>query len=405
MVGADGLTPAVLQDGLLLAANSSVKFQAITLADSTDAAIIVPSDTESDVQFRAQTYGLRAQCHSLNAGCAQSGGDTSHVQNCSNLGVPELPYTPPSGNIGDQLVSIVMVRMGSTNISSSGGSWQATHQGLANPVTALLQLRWSSFIDGGLTRPNDAIDVYPIPSISMYAQCTLSFFQATIQRSVSTTSTDGYVISDEQPTDANFTALLVAPIVNQYVTLRLVSNIQAQAMADTNVASVEATLSQELGRLGIGMTGGMLMLANTLDQQVIHQTLVSRYPLAPALTFVLLLYVYALLTLWIVVWAVGVKSEVFEVEIPAGRRKNVLEVELVQLRLTNPMPIIAALFPPDDKDLKAQLSVQTDVLGLFIEHKGERDARLLIGLQEEGERIGYGLALDRSEFVADKDCT
>ncbi|KAF5383634.1 hypothetical protein D9615_003801 [Tricholomella constricta] len=335
--------PWVSTRGLLVASNSSVDLDMVTLADSDDATVLIPRVTDPDVEFRMSTYGTRVHCQSLNSVCIR---DENATKSCANVGARQLPY-----NIS---VSAILGDVGGLSVGPTLGFNETQGRLPSNPTTTFLNLQWSSCTHSTFVPPSAAIDAYPNPHINLYARCNITYFRGVVKRRPGGDSRQ-YVLEQESLTDANMTGILLAPLLYQYVTDMFASNIHANVISDTEVSSVEARLNQELSRLAIGIVGGLFQFAPRLDHIRISARIVGQYQYMSVFLFLILLYAYAFLVLAIVIWGI--------LDFIGGNKHLFQDVALAQLRLSNPMVLVAALFPSSD----APVAPETCAMSLFDE--------------------------------------
>ncbi|KAG8735948.1 hypothetical protein FRC10_009965 [Ceratobasidium sp. 414] len=403
MVSYDGwaqLYPWLVKVGQSVASNSSADRMAITLADANDAAIIVPLTVNKLAKFKATTFGMRAHCESLNNKCNHGAGMT----NCSSIGITAIP------SAGVSIMSVVLVppvlRWDGNPVPDNNGLRYGLSLGqVPNPVPSALQLRWSSQTDGAIIPPNAAIDTDPIPGITVYATCSIEVLNATITYDGTAGDKLWTLVPEETVLSENrFATALIAPYSWQLVTDRLATNIQARAMISKTVEEVMSLLNQELARLALGFVSGSFLFVPATDVQIVTPTILGRYPLAPLLSFVALLMIYGLIALVIFVMTMNATSG--SIHIPAKLRdklkdKTIPELELAQMRLTTPLPVVAQLFAeykfvtPGASDPDAR-SAKASAVDLFSEYDAGRtiEARLRIGLEGGSERPRYGVWKD-----------
>ncbi|KAG9082131.1 hypothetical protein FRC06_005204 [Ceratobasidium sp. 370] len=405
MVSYDGwaqLYPWLVDVGQSVVSNSSTDRMAITLADANDAAIIVPLTVNKLAKFKATTFGMRAHCESLNNKCNHVAGMT----NCSSIGITSIP------SAGATMMSVVLVppavhqEWNGTPLQDNNAIRYGLSVGQAtNPVASVLQLRWSSQTDGSIREPNAAVDTNPIPAITVYASCTIEVLNATVTYDGTAGDKTWALISGETVLAENrFATALIAPYSWQLVTDRLATNIQARAMISKTVEEVMSLLQQELARLALGFVSGSFIFVPATDVQTISPTILGRYPLAPLLSFVALLMIYGLIALVIFVMTINATSG--SIHIPAKLRdkpddKTIPELEIAQMRLTSPLPIVAQLFAeykfltPGASDPDAR-SAKASGVSLFSEADTGRatEMRLRIGLESGTERPRYGVWKD-----------
>lgn len=106
-----------------------------------------------------------------------------------------------------------------------------------------------------------------------------------------------------------------------------------------------AAMNQEMSRLSLGVFAGALLNAPTTSLFQSKQTLVGKYPLAPALIYILFLLIYAVLSFAVFIWAFLLRSPL--VQAPDG--STVTSLELTQQHLTDPLSLVAAAFPESTK--------------------------------------------------------
>jgi hypothetical protein len=141
--------------------------------------------------------------------------------------------------------------------------------------------------------------------------------------------------------------------------------------------------------------------------------ILGRYPIAPVLTFVILLFIYGLIALAVFVMSYGVSSDAIFVppELLDSRKngvdgKNIPIIELAGMRLLSPAPLIAQLFAepfdpmnslnPDDADAR---SIATSNLKMFGETPrsltSAHELRLRLGLEDTALRPRFGVWRNR----------
>ncbi|KIO26081.1 hypothetical protein M407DRAFT_8060 [Tulasnella calospora MUT 4182] len=263
------LYPEVVESGYLAIANrSNSKFQVITLADASDAAIIVPGAGVdlSSTAFTAQTFSARAQCRSLNHDCKV--GKSGERSSCRRAGYPGLPYFEPRSKprIVDNYI------FGVVNGQQAGANWKLGPQELkdggrtTNPVNLALQMRWKTQRNWhtenlAVGRPDAAVDTTPIPYLTLYAGCNVTFSNVTAQY---VPMNNAWKILLEEKSSDNFTSVMWAPTVWQIGTDRLASEMMTIAMTEMR-PNVTAALNQYLARVMLGITVGMFQPTEATD--------------------------------------------------------------------------------------------------------------------------------------------
>jgi hypothetical protein len=144
-------------------------------------------------------------------------------------------------------------------------------------------------------------------------------------------------------------------------------------LAEQNVSSAVGALNQELSRLALALFAGTLQPVSAAAQTTLQQSaLFGRYPLPPVVIYLFLLYAYSLTAGGIYIWAARLRSPLFR----SPGYKTTSAVQLAQLRLTDPLALVAALYPSSYSDG----SVPDDTRDLFVEDA--TTPRLAIGTDD-----------------------
>jgi hypothetical protein len=392
--------------------NSSSDRKIITLADAKDLSLVVPRVVDKRTSFKASNFGARAQCKSLNSQCIGQG--TMTPINCSNIGITIIPTNP---SVVASLAVVAPYDKWDDNPPSLNTSYPlfGPHYCCAtNPVETLLQLRWSSQVNGLTSVPNDAIQPYPIPLLNIYASCSLTFYNLTMAYDGSASDEKYWSVAPEDllPSSDHFATILAAPYAWQLVTDHLTMNIKSRAMSANSTQQVMAALNQELSRLALGYVSGAFIFAPASNVRVTVPTILGRYPIAPLLVFVLLLFIYGLIGIVIFVMSFNMRSD--NVLIPPELRRFagsthvnadqlMPSLELVRLRLTSPLPLLAQFFSepvsiseparPEDPDA---LSALDNTSEMFDETESTKydERRLRFGLEKSELRPRFGIWRD-----------
>ncbi|KAG8912784.1 hypothetical protein FRC01_004898 [Tulasnella sp. 417] len=392
--------------------DSSSAWRVITLSDEGDLAIIVPGpgiDTRN-TSHTVSTFGIRADCTSLNSLCARGLGVTT--TNCSQAGYPKLPYFEPNmssseesnitlgeienleeyvdqhrltnyifGIVDGELVSILV--KDSLDYFITRG----------NPADMAVQLRWNAFYWGDVDRttgrlPDLAIDFFPAPAL--FANCSVSFFNVTARLDG---AKNAWTLIDLTPSSSEFATTLWLPTLYQYPTEHLVSNLFAIAIKKPKGA-VMAALNQHLARVMLGAAAGYFAPAKATDVDRLVPTLFGQYPIAPLLTFIALLCLYALLALLVFLLSWWTPDQI--IVPPSGEPADTQErsmLSLTQKWLTIPIPLVGAAFPSNERrDEEVGVRSVERQPRIMVSNGNRSDVRLGIGLTNGGfgiwERVG-----------------
>ncbi|KAG8973259.1 hypothetical protein FRC05_008973 [Tulasnella sp. 425] len=381
--------------GFSVMANESYSaWNVITLADAADLAILVPGpavDTSNiSYTYIASTFAIRADCNSLNSLCTKDA--TNATTNCTAAGYPQLPHfttnssdtvVSSSNQVDDFIFGVVNGQLAGIDL----GLDDPDSLMVDNPATMAIQLRWNSRVEGDTknvygsaaksNNPTDlAIDTYPQPTL--YAGCQVSFFNASVRLDG---ARNAWSLLNLTSASSAFSTNLALPTLQQYATEHLASNLFATAKSRPK-DEVMAALNQHLARLMLGATAGYFEPAPATDVYLVVPTLLGQYGVAPVLTLISLLCLYALLALLVFLssWWTTDETVVLSDESFGAQEKSMLA--LAQAWLTSPAPLIgAALRRAGDQD--GMQSVSGRFSGRAYEGN-QNDARVAIGLTNEG---------------------
>ncbi|KAK7689476.1 hypothetical protein QCA50_007268 [Cerrena zonata] len=217
----------------------------------------------------------------------------------------------------------------------------------------------------------------------MLTHCTLQFYNLTIDY-----NNGKYFLVDKELTNTGLSDGLAGPTRLGHFSSYLISNVEGHAFTDNSTDELMAFLQQDLARLALGSAAFITNInSDTLMQSVLGSIIVGRYPFWPVFIFLALLYMHATLALVLFIQTVmTTPTEVLSLSevdgLGDGEKKQVSMLELTQMRLRGPLPLVAALFPPARPDVsQAALSIETTELDLFCEKPG--DERVRAGLQSD----------------------
>jgi hypothetical protein len=224
---------------------------------------------------------------------------------------------------------------------------------------------------------------------TLLANCTIGFYN------VSVAYQDGaYSLENETLTNTNMSFGLAIPSITNVYAMRLLNNVEGIARSSNSSDQVLALLQQELGRLALAASYSVVNIpANTTSQWNTRQLLLGRYPMAPALALVGILYLYSLFALLLALDATF--TSVRNMHVAARGRRAVSTLELAQRRLTDPAAVVSALFPAEDTETRAANSVSTATPDMFQERTGERSERLRVGFRISANESEFGLWKER----------
>lgn len=415
-------------------------FTTVQLPNQDNSALLMPWSAGTGANFstyRATTYGANATCTIITNKCAKD-STSGLTTSCAPAGYPQLPVVGNFPTTADPHPPYEPL-VNSTTYSASNptftfpsrvlglvdGHIAGLVSGLAdlppasaitdNPTTTLLQLRWSSFY-GNTPLPvisrdgNDpSFDTWPSGFHTLYAACSLEYFTANV--TYDPTLPNAWSIESKALVDRNLTSILWSPLMSQYATESLSSEIMGFASSNT-LADTTLKLEELLGRLAIAFPSGLFDPAPALSVDLIDTRILGLYPIGPIALLVSALYLYSLFAIFIFVTSQTASSYAVTIpadppsaeeekaagvatpnEAPALGGTNVEEeadaLALGQMWLTDPIAFISAMFPEGDS-LDGKRSAMTDAL---LTHKDMTNGsqRLEMGVFGRGEETVFGI--------------
>ncbi|PBK87285.1 hypothetical protein ARMGADRAFT_1168645 [Armillaria gallica] len=140
-------------------------------------------------------------------------------------------------------------------------------------------------------------------------------------------------------------------------------------------------LSRNMSYAAMGLASPLFERDASTGGNAIVLRSASRYPLAPLSAVLAILYTYAFLALAITVSSVMVSSREIVVTKNGGKEHRVTAIELIQLRLTNPLASIAERF---SDPARPELLLEPSAVDMFHEHP-------------HAEKLGVVMADDEGE--------
>ncbi|KAJ6490609.1 hypothetical protein C8R47DRAFT_452957 [Mycena vitilis] len=380
--------PWVTQTGLLIAANSSADLAVITLNNASDLAVVVPASPDPSFALQGPSFGVRAQCTSLTPNC----NGTAAVQ------CPGYPQTPTLALGGNTTASTNGTAHNTTSNANTTTPVQPTTKltaagKTANPQTVLMQLQWGADV---LVQPANPSAIQTSGGdVLAWASCDLSFYNLTVRHE------DGNygLVGDAVLADQDFAAIMQGGLLSQTGNLQLLSYLQATMLAQPNISGAASAMNQELSRLTLALFAGTLQTQITPKVAVAAQstapqpTLYGRYPLPPVIVYLFLLYAYALTAAGIYLSAARLRSTLYR----APGYRTASAVQLAQLRLTDPLALVAALYPSPSFPYSGPVPEADDARELFLEDP--TTPRLALGTDGDGAHDdGYTSPTARPAF-------
>ncbi|KAK0478567.1 hypothetical protein EDD18DRAFT_1337618 [Armillaria luteobubalina] len=338
-------------------------------------AVIVPGTMPENVDnLTFSTFGLVAHCQPV-VDCWVDYVLIGNSKPSSTLYCPSLspPYscnsTAPTGNCTS---SVDMFNL-TGNILPLADTWHAVGSypldSILNPYGVLFTAYWST----------DEV-VFPAGNSP---GCTLD-------------DNNGYafasppVLSDFNTTIALFTAF--DPFYQTNLVDYLVYTLKTSSTLSTKAFST--ALSRNMSYTAMGLASPLFERDVSTGGNTIVTRSASRYPLAPLAAVIAILYTYAFLALAITLSSVMLSSREVIVTKNGGKEHRITTIELVKLRLTNPLASIAERF----SDPARPELLQPSAVDMFHEHPDAEKLGVAMVDSDEGDNSGEGIPRRRRTF-------
>lgn len=329
------------QEGISTAENRSTINQVFSLDSEMQMAYIarLSSSIPGDVSFLASTFGVESQCGSITHQCfnASQAQNLDQGYNCSDAGYPYIASD-------DQLPTILTAQSNSQNYNFTG---------LENPFTVFYQNFLPQTPDayqfGDLLLNYNSVDEGQGSYLIM--ACNITLYNLTLQY-----TQGNYAVVNKTVTEEWATPFLGYPLIqnstdyssnnegsiniSRPIIPRLVADIDG--LANLNATEFLGTMSPDVARLILSYSAGVLQTANAAI--VATDGVVSRYRTAALATYMLLVYLYAIVAFMIFTWAVLGRITIQEEDSSARDIRGASVLEQARNLLSQPSALVAALF-------------------------------------------------------------
>ncbi|KAK0213705.1 hypothetical protein IW262DRAFT_1411071 [Armillaria fumosa] len=197
------------------------------------------------------------------------------------------------------------------------------------------------------------------------------------------------VLSDLNTTTALFTAF------NPFYQTNLIDYLMYTLKTSSTLSTdaFNTVLSRNMSYAAMGVASPLFERDVSTSGNYIDMRSASRYPFAPLAAVLAILYTYAFLALAITVSSVMLSSREVIVTKNGGKEHRITTIELVQLRLTNPLASIAERF---SDPARPELLLESSAVDMFHEHPHAEKLGVVM-VDDEGED-GEGIVRRRRTF-------
>ncbi|KAK0236581.1 hypothetical protein EDD85DRAFT_577890 [Armillaria nabsnona] len=357
----------MIAEGLAVARNSSSISRSVMVDDM---AVLVPSTMPDNVDnLTFNSFGLVAQCQPV-------------VDCLTNLSAAVFycpSFSPPYN------ISSIDISTGSEDYSRidlldlmSNAVSQDPYGGypldsVLNPHGARVILYWIDEGTHDITFPAEGTPGWYQREIGITSRvywytstCNMTAYNVSL--SYSTLNGGNEYASASRPVLSNFntTSALFAAFDSTYQT-NLVDYLKYTLRTSFTLSAetFNTVFSQNMSYATMGLASPLFERDASTGGNTILLRSASRYPLAPLSAVLAILYTYAFLALIITASSVMLSSREIIVTKNGGKEHRVTAIELVQLRLTNPLASIAERFVDPTRP---ELLLETSAVDMFHEH-------------------------------------
>ncbi|KAK0213717.1 hypothetical protein IW262DRAFT_1467068 [Armillaria fumosa] len=355
----------MIDEGLAVIGNSSSTSRSVMVDNM---AILVPSTMPDNVDnLTFSSFGLVAECQPV-VDCMVDHAVLYDFSDSSGLHCPS--FNPPyycNGTTGDCVSGIDMFNLTDNVLLNTSFPGSYPLYSILNPYGVHFYAYWDT---GEVVFPaDDSPGWYDLgygPLYGYVSTCNVTAYNVSLSYSTLDGS-NGYAfasppaLSDFNTTTALFTAfgsLYTTNLVEYLIyTLKTSSTLSADAFS--------TVLSRSMSYAAMAIASPLFERDVSTDGIYITLRSASRYPLAPLAAVLAILYTYAFLALAITVSSVMVLSREIVVRKSCGKEHRITAIELVQLRLTNPLASIAERFVDP---VQPELLLESSAVDMFHEY-------------------------------------
>ncbi|CCO37446.1 hypothetical protein BN14_11602 [Rhizoctonia solani AG-1 IB] len=373
--------------------------------------ILIPTIEHPHATFESHTIGIQANCSVPpvigGTPCEASGA----MLDCSNVGVRLIPTANDSASLDNAIFSESYYDWAAEAYSGDRTTIQdiPCRRKLSNPVKSLIQLGWEmtpGFEQNMSSNPSISMVPGDVPKYRLFASCDIAVYNVTVKYNGTVEGRKYWGLLNKTLSKPWIADVVLSAHSHNAAAEHIGVNIKSRAMRNGSDDDIEASLGQEVSRLALGMVAGMFDITEAHNVTNYQEIMVGCYKLAPLFTFVLLLMIYGFMALVVFFMAFNMRSGTIVVPhnpqaTKSANQKNTRTVsilELVQFRLSSPIPTIVQCFPrannsvyetgPNHVDAQ---SVAKKVSTLFSEtNPGSTESRVRLEIRETAVRPIFG---------------
>ncbi|KAK0436621.1 hypothetical protein EV421DRAFT_1739561 [Armillaria borealis] len=340
--------PGMIAEGLAVARNSSSTSRSVMVDDM---AVLVPSTMPDNVDnLTFNSFGLVAQCQPM-VDCLTN--QVSAVFYCPSFSPPYNTSSTdmPAGSKDYSRIDLLNLTSNAVSQDPYGGY---PLDSVLNPHGARVILYWIDEGTHDITFPAEGTpgwyqrEIGTTLRVYWYTStCNMTAYNVSLSYSTLNGGNEYAFASRPVLSNFNTTSALFAAFDSTYRT-NLVDYLKYTLRTfftpGLSAETFNTVLSQNISYAALGLASPLFERDASTGGNTILLRSASRYPLAPLSMVLAILYTYALLALLVTASSVMLTSREIIVTKNGGKEHRVTAIELVQLRLTNPLASIAERF-------------------------------------------------------------
>ncbi|KAK0471923.1 hypothetical protein IW261DRAFT_826521 [Armillaria novae-zelandiae] len=378
----------MITEGLAVVGNSSSTSRSVMLDNM---AVLVPSTMPGNVDnLTFNSFGLIADCQPV-VDCLVDNSPGSFY--CPSFNPPYNVSTSGISASSDSTIEMLNLTTNALSRDIYGGY---PLDSVLNPFGARVLLYWNSFDAQRVFPADNSPGWYPISGGMNYAYMgTCSITAYNVSLSYSTLDGNNTYAFADYPVLSNFnTTSAVFAALDIYYVPNLVDYLKRILRFSVTLSTKEfnTVLSQNIAYAAMGLASPLFERDVSTGGNAILLRSASRYPLAPLSAVLAILYTYAFLALAITASSMVSSREIVFTK-SSGKERRITTIELIQLRLTNPLANIAERF---SDPARPELLLESSAVDMFHEHPHAEKLGVVIA-DDEGEE-GEGIIRKRRTF-------
>ncbi len=377
----------MISEGLAIVGNGSSKSRSVMV---NDMAVLVPSTMPDNVDnLTFSSFGLIAHCQPVVDCLVDDALQSEWAFYCPSFN-PPYNLSNSYDSLSSSSSSLIEMLNLTNNALPSAHYFGYPLDSALNPYGARITLYWSVEEDEVVFPTGNSPGWYRLIRGFYYgymSTCNMTTYNVSL--SYSTLDGDNTFAFADRPILSNFntTSALFAAL-DRTLQKNLVDYLKTTLKNSLTISTetFNTVLSRNMSYAAMGLVSPLFERNVSTGGNTIVMRSASRYPLAPLSTILVILYTYAFLALVITTSSVMLSSQEIIVKKTGGKEHRITALELVQLRLTNPLASIAERF---SDPAQPELLLESSAVDMFHEHPHADKLGVVMadGEGEDGEGI------------------